>query len=88
MSGSKPWWFSGEESSSSTFDLGGIASSAQQIIEWARDSLLTTHQVHLNPADHPTCLLCKAMQLFQQSPNASEAHEDEPFTWIDLDPPK
>ncbi|MDD2817575.1 MAG: hypothetical protein PHN51_02105 [Candidatus Nanopelagicales bacterium] len=88
MSGSKPWWFSGEEPPSSTFDLGGIASSAQQIIEWARDSLLTTHQAHLNPADHPTCLLCKAMQLFQQSPNASETHDDEPFTWIDLDPPK
>jgi hypothetical protein len=88
MSSGKPWWFSGDESSSNSFDLAGIAQGAQQMIEWARDSLLTTHQAHANPDDHPTCLLCKAMQLFQQSTSAPPSSDDVSFTWIDLDPPK
>jgi len=88
MTSSKPWWFSGEESAGSSFDLGGIAQSAQQIIEWARDSLLTTHQSHIDPEDHPSCLLCKAMQLFHQSTTTRQTNEDASFTWIDLDPPK
>ena len=89
MSSSKPWWFSGEDSSStSAFDLGSLAMGAQQIIEWARDSLLTTHQAHINPADHPSCLLCKAMQLFQQTTTPTASNDEDAVVWIDLEPPK
>lgn len=88
MSASKPWWFSGDESASNTFDLGSLATGAQHIIEWARDSLLTTHQSHVNPDDHPTCLLCKAMQLFQQTSPVVPASDEEAVVWIDLDSPR
>jgi hypothetical protein len=88
MSDQTPWWFSGDKSSPKGFDFGGLASGAQQVIAWARDSLLTNHQSHTDPADHPQCVLCKAMHLFQQTTVEPTLSEDAEFEWIDLDPPK
>jgi len=83
-----PWWFSGDDSASKGFDLGGLASGAQQMIEWARDSLLTNHQSHTDPAEHQQCVLCRAMQLFQQSTPEPTPADEVAFEWIELDPPK
>jgi len=92
MSANSPWWLSEGEpqdrSQSLGFDLGGLAAGAQQVLEWARDSLLTTHQGHVNPADYPQCLMCRAVQLFQQSPQGQVPTEEHDFHWIELDPPR
>ncbi|MDO8731791.1 MAG: hypothetical protein Q7L55_04360 [Actinomycetota bacterium] len=95
MSAKTPWWFSDGESESKGFDLGGkgfdlggLASGAQQVLEWARESLITTHQGHVNPADHPQCFMCRAVLLLHPAATDPGENEDEDFTWIELDPPR
>ncbi|MDO9486415.1 MAG: hypothetical protein Q7K25_10195 [Actinomycetota bacterium] len=94
MSGQSPWWLSEGESESRGlpgargFDLGGIASGAQQVLEWARESLITTHQGHVNPADYPQCFMCRAVQLLHPAAGAPVETEEEEFEWINLDPPR
>ncbi len=95
MSAKTPWWFSDGESESrgfdlgaKGFDLGGLASGAQQVLEWARESLITTHQSHVNPADYPNCFMCRAVQLLHPATGTEVVTEDEDFFWIELDEPR
>lgn len=88
MSEKSPWWFSEGEAESKGFDLGGIATGAQLVVDWARESLLTTHQGHVNPADNPQCLICRAVQLFHSAGGAEETTEEQAFFWVELDAPR
>ena len=95
MSAKTPWWFSEGESEHKGFDLagmgldlGGIASGAQQVLEWARESLLTTHQSHVNPADYPNCFMCRAVQLLHPGAGAQVVTEEDVFEWLELDEPR
>ena len=90
MSAKAPWWFSGDAQEGRPFDLSGLATGAQFVVDWARESLLTTHQTHIDPADHPQCLMCRAMELFGSTPDQAPEPPDEgeALTWIDLDPPR
>ena len=95
MSAKPPWWFSDEQSGGRGFDfgakgldLGSLAAGAQQVLEWARESLVTSHQSHVNPADYPTCFMCRAVQLLHPSAGTDVVTEDEDFFWIELDEPR
>lgn len=95
MSARSPWWFSEGESESKGFDLGakgfdlgGLASGAHQVLEWARESLITTHQGHVNPADYPQCFMCRAVLLLHPATGTEMVTEEEGFAWIELDPPR
>ncbi|MFA7322997.1 MAG: hypothetical protein WC005_01435 [Candidatus Nanopelagicales bacterium] len=88
MSTKAPWWFTGDEPQARGFDLGGLATSAQFMIDWARESLLSSHQGHVDPADHPQCLLCRTMGLFSVPPDGPADDDGAGFEWIELDPPR
>ncbi len=95
MSAKAPWWSSDGDSENKGFDFGGkgfdlgsLASGAQQVLEWARESLITTHQSHINPADYPTCFMCRAVQLLHPATASEVATEEEDFEWIELDEPQ
>lgn len=89
MSARTPWWFTGDAPQSKPpLDLSGLASGAQFVVDWARESLLATHQTHLDPADHPQCLMCRAMDLFGAAAAPTPPDEGEDLVWIDLDEPR
>lgn len=75
-----PWWFSGDSAaeeptsadapkSSSSADsgmsLGSLIAGAQQLFDWASELVLAPHADHLDPREHPDCLICKGTSLVQ-----------------------
>jgi hypothetical protein len=89
VSGSSPWWYSGdnvenasgesagsepdadqgpEEGQEGAADAGardwaGLVSGAQRVVDWATERLLAPHAEHVDPRDHPDCVLCRTMSV-------------------------
>lgn len=108
MSGGVPWWYSGggddpgpdtsdasgarRGSSLPRFDLGGLASGAQQLVDFARQALLAPHAGHEDPRDHPDCMICRTMTAVGDVRGATSMRSGAPdrpgIQWITLDPPR
>ena len=70
-----PWWYSGDDGDgdrvdgvdgldgaerSVRFDPSGLIAAANQLVDWATERIVTPHAEHSNPAEHPTCVLCRS----------------------------
>lgn len=75
-----PWWFSGDSSAhepisgdaprqsgsaDSGMSLGSLIAGAQQLFDWASELVMAPHADHLDPREHPDCLICKGTSLVQ-----------------------
>jgi len=102
---SAPWWYSGEPRADGPADgatdearprfdfagLAGLASGAQQLVDLARQAILTPHVGHEDPHGHPDCVICRALAAFgDASPGeaGSAGAGDAAIVWIDLEPPR
>ena len=71
------------------FDLAGLASGAQQLVDLARQALLAPHAGHEDPRDHPECMLCRTMSALGEVRAGPERAAPGPgVEWIALEPPQ
>ena len=94
-----PWWYSGDESDGDRaddrtqrpmgIDPSGLIAAANQLVDWATERIVTPHAEHVNPSDHPTCVLCRSASVISSltptgptdAPAMSDAHAS-PVRWI------
>lgn len=105
MTTNPPWWYSGassqdqapddagdsaqDRSSRPRFDIAGLASGAQQLVDLARQTLLAPHAGHVDPTEHPECMVCRTMAAVGEVRVASDRAEPAPrVEWIALEPPR
>lgn len=87
---STPWWFSGEPEEQAeprrTTDFAALAAGAQQLVEFARAALLAPHAGHVDPAEHPECLLCRASAAFgDRAASGRPTAPARAITWIPIE---
>ena len=71
------------------FDIAGLASGAQQLVELARQTLLAPHASHDEPREHPECMICRATAAFgEMRPEPDRASPGASIEWITLEPPQ
>jgi hypothetical protein len=83
---------SGERAGGRTFDLLGLASGAQQLVDMAKQAIWAPHTEHVDPADHGDCIICRALVAFDDVRKRPERSTTtgppvREVDWIDLDPP-
>lgn len=73
--GQRPWWYSGDEeqpedpqprtesAASGLGDWTALLSGATRMIDWATSAVMAPHAEHVDPADHPTCVVCRTITL-------------------------
>ena len=105
MSGSTPWWYSGADDAAADagatsgrgdtagsrprFDIAGLATGAQQLVDLARQALIAPHAGHGDPREHPECVICRALTAFGDTAGPGSAMSGSPvIEWIDLEPPR
>lgn len=81
-----PWWYSGDERDgdraddraerSMRIDPSGLIAAANQLVDWATERIVTPHAEHSDPAEHPTCVLCRSASVI--SSLTSTAPSDVP----------
>lgn len=88
----QPWWFSAHETpdeprtSGGGVDFGALATGASQIVEWARSLIVAPHADHVDPRDHPQCLICQAMRVMGAPSDASSVPPPPRHVeWIDVE---
>lgn len=88
----QPWWFSGDEVAddarrpSGGVDFGALAAGASQVVDWARSLIVAPHAEHLDPRDHPQCVICQATRFMGVVSDPSSAPSPRPeVEWIDVD---
>lgn len=88
----QPWWFSGEDGSDGSqrpaggVDFGALATGATQVVEWARSLIVAPHADHVDPHDHPQCLICQATRIM--GPSAAPGSSPPParhVEWIEVE---
>jgi hypothetical protein len=90
-----PWWYSGDDDAKETtppeqresarapaWDPATLVGAANQLVEWATERFVAPHAEHGNPADHPTCVLCRGAVVLGATPRAESMGTPEPITWI------
>lgn len=92
-----PWWYSGNDPGDESWDEGvppsqtpppawdpaALVSAANQLVEWATDRFVAPHAEHVNPADHPTCMLCRGSAVLGSVQRSSAPVDGaEPITWV------
>ena len=93
-----PWWYSGDEPTDGqdpsveestqvpAWDPSAILLVANQLVDWATERFVAPHSEHTDPADHPSCVLCRSTTvlggLAQESAPASEPLATTPVTWV------
>ena len=101
----QPWWYSGDEPDASaggpsvggtSLDWQGLLTGAARMVDWAASTVVEPHADHLDPAEHPECLVCRTLALVQdrtgmtaptpQSPVPSPApNPAPPIRWIPIE---
>lgn len=74
----------------SSLDAQGLVSGVGQALTWARESVVTPHASHTDPAQHPECVICRGMTMVQGAmpaagPDAAAERGPamaEPVRWI------
>lgn len=51
----------------SSMDAAGLVTGVGQALTWARESVITPHAAHEDPAAHPECVLCRGMAMVQSA---------------------
>jgi hypothetical protein len=92
-----PWWYSGDAddrepespehpeapgSALPSWDPAVLVSAANQLVEWATERFVTPHAEHGNPADHPTCVLCRGAAVLGATPRPENTGSQAPITWV------
>lgn len=70
----------------SGMSLGSLIAGAQQLFDWASELVLAPHADHVDPREHPDCLVCKGTALVQgvrNEPAAPKAARE--ITWIPVE---
>lgn len=49
----------------SSLDAQGLVSGVGQALTWARETVVTPHAAHTDPAQHPECVICRGMTMVQ-----------------------
>lgn len=58
-----PWWYSGDEETPDAtprFDPMALVAAANGLVDWATERFVAPHETHTDPAEHPTCVLCRS----------------------------
>ena len=112
MSDRTPWWYSGDDGreedagdqgdqgdQGTSMDWGAVLSGAARMVDWATSTVMAPHAEHVDPADHPQCVVCRTITLVgdpagllsTSTPGdaAPAEGEDEPappprITWIPI----
>ena len=50
-----------EAPASSAVDWLGMLSGAQRVMDWATERVMAPHAEHVDPNDHPQCVICRTM---------------------------
>lgn len=95
---STPWWYSGEEPADGdaprddeapqipAWDPSAILLVANQLVDWATERFVAPHAEHDDPAEYPSCVLCRSVSvlggLTPDSGALSEPVTMTPVTWI------
>ena len=70
------------DSSSARWDPAGLVAAANQLVEWATERFVEPHAEHTNPADHPSCVLCRGTAVLGTMTRPKTSSTVEPITWI------
>jgi hypothetical protein len=62
-------------------------SMASTLVDWATDKVMAPHADHVDPSQHPQCLVCRATRVMGAGgPTGSPAvREHRTITWIDIE---
>ena len=52
-----------EPGDSAPVDWMGLLAGAARMVDWATSAVLTPHAEHADPAEHPQCVVCRAILL-------------------------
>lgn len=98
-----PWWYSGSadavdddsaaasEEAPSGLDWGALIGGAQRMIDWATERVMAPHADHVDPADHPDCVVCRTILLVGERRDdrpKPERHDAPTITWIPIRGPQ
>ncbi len=76
----------GDPASAPAWDPNALLMAASQIVDWATERFVVPHAEHVDPGDHPTCVLCRSAAVLggrTAEPNAStDPSNSTPMTWI------
>ena len=67
-------------------DFGALAMGASQVVDWARSLIVAPHADHVDPDDHPQCLICQATRIMGVvSDPSSVTPPQRAVEWIDVE---
>ena len=76
---------------SSGLDWLSLLSSAQRMVDWAAEKVMTPHADHDDPAQYPDCVVCRTLVLIGPSspgtgpvPDPEPPHQVDPIEWIPI----
>lgn len=85
------------DDASGAVDWMGMLAGAARMVDWARGAVLDPHAEHVDPAEHPDCMICRTIVVVgdqvgmpsrREAPPTSgvpESPQDaEPIRWIAL----
>lgn len=66
------------------WDPNALLLAANQIVDWATERFIAPHAEHLDPREHPTCVLCRSAAMLGSITVEPPVTADEPtpMTWI------
>lgn len=82
-----------QPAASGGLDWLSLLSSAQRMVDWATEKVMTPHAEHDDPAQYPDCVVCRALVLIGSSgagpgvgpaPSPEGVHPAAPIEWIPI----
>jgi hypothetical protein len=52
-----------DTSPASALDWGALLTGAARMVDWATSAVMAPHAEHVDPADHPQCVVCRTITL-------------------------